>query len=140
MQDLIEEMIAGMIDEPIKVELDDKLDALGETITNSNGFIIRINVLLHNSFGDRALDELRDTIRHEVAHVAHIASLMPRILHIAATKYQENLEAATRLHFDPLHYDFFFQGAIRTLKHHEHSHHGPAWRRFARKYGATPRS
>jgi hypothetical protein len=141
MKDLIENMISDLTDAEIIVDLDPELDALGATYPGVSNFVIAINVPLHSAcFGEGALEQLWDTIRHEVAHVEHIRSLQPSIAAKALEWHLEGMAAQKKYGITPLSWERQIQIARGYLTRGIHSHHGSEWKKHARKLGAIPKA
>lgn len=142
MQHLIEDMIHRLTDRNVRVILDDELDALGETTCTPNSYVISVNVEAHirGYHADDVLDQIHDTIRHEVAHVEHIASLYSKISAQANEEFTSYNIAAAKYNLKNYSFDRFFHAALRDIKHGKDSHHGPNWKKFARKLNATPKA
>lgn len=65
--------------------------------------------------------QIDQTVRHEVAHIEHNLELLPRAIAIVEMLPKSPYLTVPR--------------ALRSLQHHYHSDHGPAWHKHARRLG-----
>lgn len=144
MLDMIETQVRELSTADISIEIDNEMEELGATYTFSSGtdirFLVAINVDQHLGYGDEALDQLLDTIRHEVAHCEHILSIGEAILTAATQATIDNVEMCARFGISPQPFETHFQVALLYLSRGKDATHGPNWKKFARKLGATPKA
>lgn len=140
MLDLIEDTVAELTDIPVTVIIDNELPWLGETTSTPNSFTIAVNVVMHTLYGEEALEQLLDTIRHEVAHVLHQSALKPLVIKRAKSIEMAYNEGAAKFGLSKFSFDYHYQAEMSHTLRYENSHHGAAWKRSCSVTGAVPKA
>lgn len=143
LKDMIKAMVVELTDAPTTIEIDNDPTStvLGATYNFPTGFVIEFNVDLHVTlYGSGALEQLWDTIRHEVAHVEHIRSLNAIIYKLANEYLKSDWESAMKWGTSPQPFERLLQWAENNTMKGHHSAHGPEWKKYAKQLGATPKA